>query len=195
MDEQPVQLLKETRTPILGNAQHPQRVDFEYERAGTANILMFTPSRSPAGGKCRCGRGKQGGSGRGNGPAARRPPPALREGDSGVRPFEHAYKGRVLRSVRSGARSETGASDRVSSDAETWQLAYPCSPAQKAECEPSYLTRQCVSGRRFADIETLQRETAAWCSDGNNRQRGANWPMKLADAKIKLKSIYPRSVL
>ncbi|HVT90705.1 MAG TPA: hypothetical protein VHD56_17755 [Tepidisphaeraceae bacterium] len=42
MDEQPVQLLKETRTPILATREHGKRVDYEYERAGTANIFMFT---------------------------------------------------------------------------------------------------------------------------------------------------------
>jgi hypothetical protein len=42
MDEQPVQLLKETRTPIAATAQHARRVDYEYERAGTANIFLFT---------------------------------------------------------------------------------------------------------------------------------------------------------
>src|SRR3989304_693160 len=42
MDEQPVQLLKETRTPIPATAQHGKRVGYEYERAGTGNIFMFT---------------------------------------------------------------------------------------------------------------------------------------------------------
>ena len=42
MDEQPVQLIKETRKPIEATADHAQRVDYEYERAGTANIFMFT---------------------------------------------------------------------------------------------------------------------------------------------------------
>src|SRR5437764_877839 len=41
MDEQPVQLLKETRSPIPATAQHAKRVDYEYERAGTAAIFMF----------------------------------------------------------------------------------------------------------------------------------------------------------
>src|SRR5271155_438135 len=36
MDEQPVQLLKETRVPIPATAKHAKRVDYEYERAGTA---------------------------------------------------------------------------------------------------------------------------------------------------------------
>ena len=41
MDEQPVQLLKETRQPIPATKFHPRRVDYEYERAGTASIFLF----------------------------------------------------------------------------------------------------------------------------------------------------------
>ena len=41
MDEQPIQLLKEMRTPIAGTSRHPRRVDYAYERAGTARIFMF----------------------------------------------------------------------------------------------------------------------------------------------------------
>jgi hypothetical protein len=47
MDEQPIQLLKETR-PIIpampagnGHAGHPERVDYEYERNGTESVFMF----------------------------------------------------------------------------------------------------------------------------------------------------------
>ncbi len=41
MDEQPVQLLKETRVPIAATKRHGERVDYEYERNGTASIFMF----------------------------------------------------------------------------------------------------------------------------------------------------------
>ena len=41
MDEQPVPLWKDTRVPIAATATHGRRVDYEYERAGTANIFMF----------------------------------------------------------------------------------------------------------------------------------------------------------
>ena len=41
MDEQPVQLIKEIKTPIDATLEHARRVDYEYERAGTANIFMF----------------------------------------------------------------------------------------------------------------------------------------------------------
>ena len=42
MDEQPVQLIKETRIPIPAKPGSPKRIDFEYERNGTANNFMFT---------------------------------------------------------------------------------------------------------------------------------------------------------
>ena len=41
MDEQPVQLIGETRVPIPATKEHPERVDYEYERRGTASIFMF----------------------------------------------------------------------------------------------------------------------------------------------------------
>src|SRR6266852_6349409 len=41
MDEQPVQLLKETREPLEATKTQPRRVDYEYERAGTASIFLF----------------------------------------------------------------------------------------------------------------------------------------------------------
>ena len=41
MDEQPVQLIGQTRVPIPATKEHPERVDYEYERKGTASIFMF----------------------------------------------------------------------------------------------------------------------------------------------------------
>ena len=42
MDEQPVQLIKETRKTLPTEPGKPARRDYEYERNGTANIFMFT---------------------------------------------------------------------------------------------------------------------------------------------------------
>jgi hypothetical protein len=42
MDEQPVQLIKETRQPLLAVKGQPERYDYEYERNGTATICLFT---------------------------------------------------------------------------------------------------------------------------------------------------------
>ena len=46
MDEQPVQLIGETRVAIPATKTHAKRVDYEYERHGTASILCL-PNRSP----------------------------------------------------------------------------------------------------------------------------------------------------
>ena len=58
MDEQPVQLIKETKTPIEATLTHAKRVDYEYERAGTANILCL-PNRVLVGDTSACGNGKR----------------------------------------------------------------------------------------------------------------------------------------
>ena len=42
MDEQPMQLIKETRIPLPGHCGQVQRYDYEYERMGTAVNFMFT---------------------------------------------------------------------------------------------------------------------------------------------------------
>lgn len=64
-----------------------------------------------------------------------------------------------------------------------------------AENELSSVTRQCVSGRRFGDVAALQSEVTAWSTDVNATQRGVDWQMKIDDARTKLKSVYPRSLL
>ena len=42
MDEQPVQLVQETRPPMAATKNRPRRVDYEYERAGTAAVFLFS---------------------------------------------------------------------------------------------------------------------------------------------------------
>ena len=42
MDEQPTQLIKETRRPLPAAPGRPERADYEYERAGTAENFLFT---------------------------------------------------------------------------------------------------------------------------------------------------------
>ena len=61
-----------------------------------------------------------------------------------------------------------------------------------AENELSALTRQCLDGRRFATIEESRSETAAWQQRTNDKQRGVDWQFRTNDARIKLKSLYPK---
>lgn len=59
-----------------------------------------------------------------------------------------------------------------------------------AECELSVLTRQCLS-RRIPDLATLTTEVAAWETRRNAAQVTVDWHFTTADARIKLKRLYP----
>lgn len=64
-----------------------------------------------------------------------------------------------------------------------------------AESELSVLTRQCLKGRRFEDIEMLIRELLAWAAINNQSQRGVDWHFTTDDARDKLKFLYPKILL
>ncbi len=59
-----------------------------------------------------------------------------------------------------------------------------------AEIELSILGRQCLD-RRIPDDETLMREVAAWEDGRNDADAVINWRFTTADARIKLKHLYP----
>jgi hypothetical protein len=59
-----------------------------------------------------------------------------------------------------------------------------------AEIELSVLSGQCL-GRRIGDAEELREEIIAWEDDRNARQIGVNWQFTTADARIKLRKLYP----
>jgi hypothetical protein len=59
-----------------------------------------------------------------------------------------------------------------------------------AEIELSVLSRQCLD-RRIPDQETLQRETAAWVERRNTAKATIDWQFTTADARVKLKKLYP----
>jgi hypothetical protein len=59
-----------------------------------------------------------------------------------------------------------------------------------AEIELSALARQCLD-RRIPDRETLAREVAAWEARRNAAGVKADWQFTTADARVKLKKLYP----
>jgi hypothetical protein len=185
MDEQPVQLLKETRAPIVATARHAKRVDYEYERAGTASIFMFTE------------------------PLAGWREVAVHERRTKIEwaaEMTRLMEGRYARCAKvilvcdnlnthtKGAFYEAFEPEKARQIVRRIDFRYTPkhgSWLNIAENELSSLTRQCVSGRRFADIAMLRAETAAWSTDVNATQRGVDWQMKIDDARTKLKSVYP----
>ena len=60
-----------------------------------------------------------------------------------------------------------------------------------AEMELSLLSRQCLGQRRFATAAAMDSAVAAWQHERNAQCRGTNWRFTTADARIKLKSLYP----
>ena len=186
MDEQPVQLIKDVRVPIPATKSHAKRVDYEYERAGTANIFMFTEplagwrevsvrkTKTKIDWALEMGRLMEG---------------RYADCDKVILVSDN------LNTHTKGAFYEAFEPERAR--AIVRRIEFHHTPKHGswlnvAENELSSLTRQCVSGRRFGDIETLASETQAWSNDVNSTQRGVDWQMKIDDARIKLKSIYPR---
>ena len=59
-----------------------------------------------------------------------------------------------------------------------------------AESELAVLSGQCLD-RRIADATMLTKEVDAWRSRRNIHNARANWHFTAADARVKLKSLYP----
>ena len=59
-----------------------------------------------------------------------------------------------------------------------------------AESELSVLSGQCLD-RRIPDKQTLTEEVAAWEDSGNRKHAKADWQFTTADARVKLKRLYP----
>ena len=59
-----------------------------------------------------------------------------------------------------------------------------------AEIELSVLSQQCLD-RRIPDVATLTREVAAWQQARNTGSKPVDWRFTTADARIKLKRLYP----
>jgi len=186
MDEQPVQLLKETRVPIAGTKQHPRRVDYEYERAGTASIFMFC---EPLGGWRQV--------------TAR---PQRTKIDWAVE-MERLLRTRFrtaekvilvcdnLNTHTKGAFYEAFAPEKARALVRRLEFRYTPkhgSWLNIAENELSSLTRQCLKDRYLGDIKILREETGAWQQASNDKQRGVDWQFKIDDARTKLKSLYPK---
>jgi hypothetical protein len=59
-----------------------------------------------------------------------------------------------------------------------------------AESELGVVTSQCLD-RRIPDKQTLIEEVAAWEDDRNKNHAKADWQFTTADARVKLKRLYP----
>ena len=61
-----------------------------------------------------------------------------------------------------------------------------------AECELSVLEKQRL-GERVADEATLRARIQLWNSNRNRRSKKIDWQFQTADARIKLRRLYPQT--
>ena len=59
-----------------------------------------------------------------------------------------------------------------------------------AEIEIGVVSRQCLN-RKIPNQETLRTEIETWQKQRNQKMVRVNWRFTTADARIKLKSLYP----
>jgi hypothetical protein len=186
MDEQPVQLIGETRVPIQATKHHPERVDYEYERKGTASIFMFAEPLS------------------GFRQATARP---RRTKVDWALEVAHLLDTRYAKCAKvtlvcdnlnthtKGAFYETFPPEQAREYVR--RIEWVNTPKHGswlniAECELSCLTSQCLAGRRIGEVELLQSEIAAWSNKTNDKQRGVDWQFKIENARVKLRRLYPK---
>ena len=185
MDEQPVQLLKETRVPLQATRNHARRVDYEYERNGTASIFMFA---EPLAGYRQ---------------ATARPQRTKADWAQEVahlldtRYADCAWITLVMDNLNThtkGAFYEIFPAEQARAYIQRIEFCYTPkhgSWLNIAECELSCMTSQCLRGRRIGELEILRSEIAAWSQKTTAKQRGVDWQFQVDDARRKLKRLYP----
>jgi hypothetical protein len=183
-DEASKQLIADTRQPIPMKPGRLARADYEYERHGTANLFMFF---APLEGWRHLEV------------TARRTAidyaHALKDlADT------HFPKAKKIVLVQDNLNTHKPASlYEAFPPAEARRLAerfaWHYSPKHgswlnMAESELAVLSNQCLD-RRIPGLATLIKEIAAWEKDRNKHHAKADWQFTTADARIKLKYLYP----
>lgn len=185
LDETSKQLVSETRTPLPMEPGQPQRVDYEYERNGAANLFMlFAPLEGWRHVEVTDRR------------TAIDYANILKYLSGTLLP-----KAKKIRLVQDNLNTHSKASlyeafppaeaKRLAERFEWYYTPKHGSWLNMAESELGVLASQCLD-RRIADKETLIREVAAWQTSRNENQTKANWRFTTADARIKLKHLYPQ---
>jgi hypothetical protein len=183
-DETSKQLIAETRVPLPMVPGKPERVDYEYERRGTANLFLVTE-----------------------------PLTGWRHVDVTDRRTKHDFAQQMrdlvdchfpnattIRVVLDNLNTHTpSALYETFAPAEARRilrkLDFHFTPVHgswlnMAELEFSMLSRQCL-GRRIGDRDTLVTEVAAWETTRNEQRATIQWQFTVHDARRKLHRLYP----
>lgn len=185
MDESCKQMIGEVREPIPCAPGKPVRIDDEYVRNGVAEIFMEV---EPLAGRRHVAITER----------RTRKDWALQIKQMLDERYPAATKVRLvmdnLNTHNIASLYETfepGEARRLAERLEIHYTPKHGSWLNIAEIELSALKGQCL-GRRIADMATMQAEVAAWEKDRNNSARKIVWQFATADARIKLKRLYPK---
>jgi len=185
MDEQPTQLIKETRRKLAVEPGKPERVDYEYERNGTATNFMFT---EPLAGwrKVNVRLRKTAVD------WAEEIKELLDEDYPDVEKVVLICDNLNTHKVASFYEAfEPKEARRLFERLEIHHTPKHGSWLNVAEIELSVFTKQCLD-RRIPDIEILRQEAKAWYGRRNVSEKSVDWQFTTEDARIKLKKLYPQ---
>ncbi len=184
IDETTKQLVGETAAPIAARAGQPVRVDYEYERNGVGTLFMMcaplegwrevaVKASKTAVDYAHCLR------------------------DLSELHFPDAEKIILvqdnLNTHKPASLYEAFAPELAQHIRERFEFHYTPKHASWldiAECELSALSRQCLD-RRIPHMDALRAEVAAWVAQRNRSHTVIDWRFTTADARIKLKKLYP----
>jgi hypothetical protein len=185
MDESCKQLVGEVRDPIPCKPGHPRRIDDEYVRKGVVEMFLEV---EPLAGKRHVAVTER----RTRKDWAQQIKQMLDDR------YPDAIKVRLvmdnLNTHNIASLYETFAPQEARRLAKRLDIHYTPkhgSWLNIAEIELSALKGQCLN-RRIPDMLTMQTHVAAWEKDRNNRIRNIDWHFTTADARIKLKQLYPK---
>jgi hypothetical protein len=185
MDETTKQLLADGQEPLPAKPGHPERYDYEYEREGVANLFMFfEPLAGKRHVKVTDRRTKKDWA------------EAMRELSDIYYPDAEIIVV-VLDNLNTHSPSsfyeafEPEEARRLVNRFEFHHTPKHGSWLDMAEIELSVLARQCLSGR-IPNKETLATEVTAWEKERNTSVVKVQWRFTTIDARIKLKSLYPK---
>ena len=184
MDETSKQLVSETRMSLPTEPGQPQREDYEYERHGVANLFLFC---EPLTGWREVQVTER----------RTRVDWAVAMHELSDRYYPAAERITVvldnLNTHGPASFYEAFAPDEARRLTERFEFHYTPkhgSWLNMAEIEFSVLSRQCLD-RRIGEAEVLRSEVRAWQQKRNASSKTIDWQFTAADARIKLKRLYP----
>lgn len=186
-DEATKQLVAEVRPPAPPAPGQAARYDYEYQRNGVANLFLHYSPDHPQGGWRHVAVTAQ----RTKHDFARQ----MRELVD-----EHFPEAERIRVVLDNLNTHTPAAlyeafepaeaRRLVEKLEFIYTPKHASWLNQAEIELAVLRRQCL-GRRIGDPVTLTAESTAWEAERNAAGTVTKWLFRVADARTKLKHLYP----